>query len=58
MWFWVRLKALIPSSFTRGHITFCVLLCQLINVVHSVQLFYRAKQDGPVLLGRRHPWDH
>ncbi|KAG9247881.1 hypothetical protein BJ878DRAFT_490682 [Calycina marina] len=22
------------------------------------QLMYRAKKDGAVLLGRRHPWDH
>ncbi|KAF7724586.1 hypothetical protein EC973_000894 [Apophysomyces ossiformis] len=21
-------------------------------------MMYRAKQDGPVLLGLRHPWDH
>ncbi|KAI8968926.1 hypothetical protein BDF20DRAFT_907794 [Mycotypha africana] len=21
-------------------------------------MMYRAKQDGPVLLGWRHPWDH
>ncbi|KAH6626367.1 hypothetical protein B0J18DRAFT_464388 [Chaetomium sp. MPI-SDFR-AT-0129] len=21
-------------------------------------IFYRAKQDGPVLLGWKHPWDH
>ncbi|KAI0012797.1 hypothetical protein F4779DRAFT_614240 [Xylariaceae sp. FL0662B] len=21
-------------------------------------LMYRAKQDGPVLLGWKHPWDH
>ncbi|OAP56696.1 hypothetical protein AYL99_08808 [Fonsecaea erecta] len=21
-------------------------------------LFYRAKQDGPALLGLKHPWDH
>ncbi|CAO3597700.1 unnamed protein product [Absidia cylindrospora] len=21
-------------------------------------MMYRAKQDGPVILGLRHPWDH
>ncbi|KAK4164860.1 hypothetical protein QBC43DRAFT_288400 [Cladorrhinum sp. PSN259] len=21
-------------------------------------IFYRAKKDGPVLLGWKHPWDH
>ncbi|KAK4203686.1 hypothetical protein QBC40DRAFT_274256 [Triangularia verruculosa] len=21
-------------------------------------IFYRAKEDGPVLLGWKHPWDH
>ncbi|KAK0626686.1 hypothetical protein B0T14DRAFT_113468, partial [Immersiella caudata] len=21
-------------------------------------LMYRAKKDGPVLIGRKHPWDH
>ena len=24
----------------------------------SVQLMYRAKKDGPALLGLKHPWDH
>jgi hypothetical protein len=23
-----------------------------------IQLMYRAKKDGPVLLGWKHPWDH
>lgn len=23
-----------------------------------MQLFYRMKKDGPVLLGWRHPWEH
>lgn len=22
------------------------------------QLFYRAKKDGPALIGLKHPWDH
>lgn len=26
--------------------------------VSSEQLMYRAKQDGPALLGLKHPWDH
>ncbi|KAI1355012.1 hypothetical protein F5Y01DRAFT_311392 [Xylaria sp. FL0043] len=25
---------------------------------YIVQLMYRARKDGPVLMGWKHPWDH
>lgn len=25
---------------------------------NEAQLMYRAKEDGPALLGWKHPWDH
>jgi len=28
------------------------------TLLTSGQLFYRARKDGPVLLGWRHPWEH
>ncbi|KAH7331679.1 hypothetical protein KP509_20G046200 [Ceratopteris richardii] len=31
---------------------------QIMGAIMWFWVFYRAKQDGPVLLGWRHPWDH
>ena len=31
---------------------------QLLVMLTAAQLMYRAKKDGPVLLGWKHPWDH
>jgi len=28
------------------------------NVLTALQLMYRAKKDGPALMGWKHPWDH
>lgn len=28
------------------------------KLIDILQLMYRAKKDGPALLGWKHPWDH
>lgn len=48
MWFFVRLSSVRPPSHLGSA-----------NVISWViQLMYRAKKDGPALLGWKHPWDH
>lgn len=47
MWFFVRL----PVEYL------CWRLCWF-RIFSDVQLMYRAKKDGPALLGLKHPWDH
>ena len=44
MWFFVRAAAKERRETAR--------------LMISLQLFYRARKDGPALLGLRHPWDH
>lgn len=35
-----------------------VIAWKLGNLLITLQLMYRAKKDGPALLGWKHPWDH
>lgn len=46
MWFFVRFP-----------VEFYWRLCWF-QISSDVQLMYRAKKDGPALLGWKHPWDH
>ncbi|AEO62821.1 uncharacterized protein THITE_2107484 [Thermothielavioides terrestris NRRL 8126] len=51
MWFWVGYCCSVAGSqhWSRAAAN---------RGTMNAQIFYRAKKDGPVLLGWKHPWDH